>query len=92
MFLALRRKTVNFPASLTSNVQFELNRTNYSYAQIVKTSSLQDVTKQNNTQTQNAAQEQQTNDILELKNMIKDILMKINSMLNILTVFVTKIL
>jgi len=33
-----------------SSVHSEANQTNYSYAQAVKTSSLQDITKQNNTQ------------------------------------------
>jgi len=43
MFLALRKKTINFPTPLTSNMQFEPNQTNY--AQTIKISSLQDMNK-----------------------------------------------
>jgi len=41
MFLAVRKKTVNFP--LTSNMQFEPNQT--TYTQTIKISSLQDINK-----------------------------------------------
>jgi len=70
-------------------MQSKPTKTNYSYAQAVKTLLLQDIIKQNNTQIQNSVQEQQTNDI-ELKNMVKDFVDEMDSMLNILTILITK--
>jgi len=43
-----------------------------------------------NNQIQNVEQTQQTNDILELKNMLKSLLEKMDSMLNIFSVLVAK--
>jgi hypothetical protein len=57
MFPALRKKAINFPVPLTSNVQSEPHLATYSYLKIIKTPLLQDVIKQNSTQ--NAVQEQQ---------------------------------
>jgi len=90
MFLALRKKT-HSPVPSGSNVQSEPNQI-CSYAQAVKTPqiSLQNVNKRNNAQMQSAAQAQQTNDILGLKNMIKHFLARMDTMLNALTAFITK--
>jgi hypothetical protein len=74
MFPALKRKIIISSIPLTNKMQSEPNQTNYSYVQIVKPPPLQNVIKQNNIQIRNAAQEQQTNSILELKNMVKDLL------------------
>jgi hypothetical protein len=49
MFPALKKKTILSSAPLASKLQFEPNLRNYSYAQAVKTPSLENVIKQNNT-------------------------------------------
>jgi len=54
MFPALKKKTINFPALIASNVQSEQNQTTYSYAQALEIPTLKSVTKQNNTSIQNA--------------------------------------
>jgi len=56
MFPTFRKKDDNF-FSCISKMQSEPKQTDYSYSQAVKTLSLQNVIKQNNTEIQNAAQE-----------------------------------
>jgi len=85
IFPALRKKTIiSSVFQLASKVQVQTKSNKLFICSSSKTSPLQNYisAKLNNTQIQNAAQEQQTNDILELKNMIKDLLEIIDSMLN----------
>lgn len=79
---------------MLNNIQNNLQETKYFCPVTIKIlkikPNLDNNIEQNTTQIQNTTQSQQSNDILELKNMIKGLLGKMDSMLNIKTALVSQ--
>lgn len=66
-------------------------RKNYTYSQATAARPQRGDTEEATTQLPNQTQPQQTNNILELKNIMMGLMEKMDSMLNILTILVAKI-
>lgn len=90
-FPTLRKKGVHGSQNEIPNARSSKVRPNISYAQIAREQSQQEQFVHNITQVQPSSSNGHSNDISELKQMMKDLMLQMGTMLNLLTTIVSKI-